>query len=190
MALTRHKPYDLTTYDGLKVDWITKAALLKAEEKFGSGFNLTQGSYAPGYGPSAGTHDGGGVVDLVSEHPRRAVKALADVGFAAFLRPAGWDGGGGIEHVHAVLKGNNKAAPLARAQADHFDDHRNGLGSVPFGVNNGYVPDKPVEFTEEDFRNWQRERALTARLKALFRQREKTNKNIAEIRRELEKVRH
>jgi len=170
---------------------MTRAALEAAEEKFGASFNLTQGSYVPGYGPSAGTHDGGGVVDLVTDNPKKAVKALADTGFAPFYRPPNWDNAGGIAHVHAALKANKKLARLARVQADWYDRGRDGLGSSytspPFGVNNGYVPAKPVEF---NYAKWQKEQSLLARIKRLTRQRERITQNVQEARRRLRAIKH
>lgn len=108
------KPYDLTVHDGRTVDWLTKSALLVAEERLGYPLTILQGSYSRGVSQSAGTHDGGGVVDLAGYDAERKVRVLRQIGFAAWHRtPRQGDWG---EHVHAVLIGNDKLSPAARAQ--------------------------------------------------------------------------
>ncbi|MGC9670683.1 peptidoglycan-binding domain-containing protein [Planosporangium sp. 12N6] len=74
--------------DGYVVDARTQAMLTEAERLLGFRLVLEQGSYNPGGDPtSAGTHDGGGVVDVavtgMSAATRTAVaRALRQVGFA------------------------------------------------------------------------------------------------------------
>ncbi|MGC9670050.1 hypothetical protein ACNTMW_26340 [Planosporangium sp. 12N6] len=74
--------------DGYVVDARTQAMLTEAERVLGFRLVLEQGSYNPGGDPtSAGTHDGGGVVDVavtgMSAATRTAVaRALRQVGFA------------------------------------------------------------------------------------------------------------
>src|SRR5690606_27496593 len=105
----------------------TKAMLKEAERKSGENLALTQGSYHPGNGNSAGTHDGGGVVDIsirgVSD-VNGAVKALRQVGFAAWHRtPAqGFD-----HHIHAVAVSDTDMSPEAQAQVGDYYKGLNGL---------------------------------------------------------------
>lgn len=121
------KPYDLTTHDGKTVDWLTHAALLECEKRLGYTLTIVQGSYHKGVSASAGTHDGGGVVDLAPYDWERKVQVLRRVGFAAWHRPAipGLWG----EHIHAVLIGNAKLAPTAAAQVTDYQNHRDGLAT-------------------------------------------------------------
>lgn len=158
------RPYDLTTHDGETVDQLTKLALLEAEQRLGYPLSITQGSYnAGGVSASAGTHDGGGVVDLLEWNHRRKVRVLRAVGFAAWHRPAIpglWPG-----HIHAVLIGNRKLSPAARRQVDAYLAGRNGL------ADNG--PDTgPRDYVDHRFR-WRtgahrinRARALLERAQA------------------------
>ena len=120
-------PGGKTSMDGKTVNERTKAMLKEAERKSGENLALTQGSYHPGNGNSAGTHDGGGVVDIsirgVSD-VNGAVKALRQVGFAAWHRtPAqGFD-----HHIHAVAVSDTDMSPEAQAQVGDYYKGLNGL---------------------------------------------------------------
>lgn len=123
-------PYDRTSIrDGKTLDKLTHYALLTVEHRLGYrplSLTVLQGSYNKGgVGASAGTHDGGGAVDLTPAEWQGKVHALRAVGFAAWHRPAipGLWG----EHVHAVLIGNDKLSPAARDQVQAYRDHRDGL---------------------------------------------------------------
>lgn len=92
---------------------------------------LVQGSYHPGVSGSAGTHDGGGVVDIrvttMTENGRNlCVQALREVGFAAWYRtPAeGFD-----VHIHAVAIGDREMSPSALSQVGQYFDGTNGLAN-------------------------------------------------------------
>ena len=63
-----------------RVDWKTRAALEEAQALLGYPLTVVQGSYHQGVSASAGTHDGGGVVDLLAWDWQRKVKALRKVG--------------------------------------------------------------------------------------------------------------
>ena len=135
----RPNPYDRTTHDGKTVDWLTKAALLKAERIIRSyDLSIVQGSYHRGVGASAGTHDGGGVVDLRAWDWPTKVRALRLSGFWAWHRPEipGLWG----EHIHAVLQGNRLLAPAAEDQVDDARHGRDGL------KGNGRDPHKDLVF--------------------------------------------
>lgn len=159
-------PYDLTTYDGQRVDWLTRAALVATAERLGYDLTLRQGSYnAGGVAASAGTHDGGGVVDLLPWDSTDKVRELRRTGFAAWYRPpiAGlWPA-----HIHAVLIGNRKLSPAARAQVAEYLAGFDGLAGD--GRDNG-----PRDYLSHRFR-WRtgagrinRARLLLARARALL----------------------
>lgn len=119
------KPYDLTTYDGKKVDQLTRAALDLVASRLGYDLTLLQGSYNVGVSASAGTHDGGGVVDLAPWDHENKVRELRRAGFAAWYRPAVeglWEA-----HIHAVLIGNRKLSPAAKAQVVEYLNGYDGL---------------------------------------------------------------
>lgn len=122
-----------TTYTGLTVNERTRRMLAAADAAVPFALVLSQGSYNPGGDPtSAGTHDGGGVVDLsvdrlTSLQRWQAVKALRTVGFAAWLRTP--NQGDWPAHIHAVAIGDTAVSAVARNQvADHYVG-RNGLAS-------------------------------------------------------------
>jgi hypothetical protein len=124
-------PYDLTTHDGKRVDWLTKAALLAAEKRLGYTLTVYQGSYNAGaVKASGGTHDGGGAVDLAAFDHERKVRVLRSIGFAAWYRPelpGVWG-----PHIHAVLIGNLKLSDAAKKQVVAYRDFRDGLaGNKP-----------------------------------------------------------
>lgn len=148
------KPYDLTSHDGKTVDRLTKHALKRAEWILGYELSITQGSYNAGrVSASAGTHDGGGVVDLKAWDADAKVRALRAVGFAAWRRlphEGPWP-----EHIHAVLIGNAKLSAGARRQVDAYLAGRNGL------ANNR--PDTgPRQFVDRRTR-WPASRVMQAR---------------------------
>lgn len=127
------RPYAKTTRDGRTIDQLTNYALYATEAELGyarGSLTVVQGSYnAGGVSASAGTHDGGGVVDLTAAEWQNKVHALRKVGFAAWHRPPNWDGRGGGEHIHAVLIGNRNLSPSAAAQVVQYRNRENGLAS-------------------------------------------------------------
>lgn len=119
--------YEKVKHDGKTVDRWTAAALREAERRLGYPLTIVQGSYNRGVGASAGTHDGGGVVDLAAFEADRKVRVLREVGFAAWRRRPSqgpWN-----EHVHAVLIGNERAADSAKRQVTAYRNGRNGLAN-------------------------------------------------------------
>lgn len=118
--------YTRTTYDGQRVNQRTKDMLNTAAAIFGSAFPLTQGSYnAGGVAASAGTHDGGGVVD-VGLTSAAAVQALRKAGFAAWQRTPDE---GFAYHIHAVAIGDREMSPSAKNQITSYFNGRNGLAN-------------------------------------------------------------
>ncbi|HNR91008.1 MAG TPA: peptidoglycan-binding domain-containing protein [Dokdonella sp.] len=120
-----------TTFSGKRVNTRTRSMLREAERLFGRSITVTQGSYnAGGVGASAGTHDGGGAVDIsvssLSETQRwQLVRALRKVGFAAWYRtaiPGTW-----AAHIHAIAIGDTDMSLSARNQVADYYVGRNGL---------------------------------------------------------------
>lgn len=131
--------------DGKTVNTRTADMIKAAEKKAGINFTLTQGSYNPGgVGASAGTHDGGGAIDISVNgiNKSAAVKALREVGFAAWSRtPAqGFD-----PHIHAVAISDTDLAPGAAKQVGDYYIGKNGLAS---GAKDDGPAVKKVTFEE------------------------------------------
>lgn len=111
------------------------------------GIKLMQGSYHPGYGPSGGTHDGGGAGDTEPEIATAKnwelwEKAQRMCMFASFDRPylAGeWD-----HHNHAGLLGDKEASGALISQYNDYHVGRDGLKDHSFEPATKYRP--PVIF--------------------------------------------
>jgi len=116
--------YTRTTFGGRTVNQRTKDMLMQAQTVYGKSFPITQGSYnAGGVSASAGTHDGGGVVDI-GDTSTALLKALRQVGFAAWIRtPAE----GFAYHIHAVAIGDRELSPSAKNQITSYFNGRDGL---------------------------------------------------------------
>jgi hypothetical protein len=120
----------------------TAAALDVVHEKLGYELTITQGSYHKTTAASAGTHDGGGAVDLAPFEADKKVHALRAVGFAAWHRlPSQGDW---PEHVHGILRGDQQLSPQAAAQIVSYDNHRNGLANND--ADDTWHPDPKVTF--------------------------------------------
>ena len=119
-------------YRGVVTNRRTARMLAEAERIYGARITLTQGSYSTGVAASAGTHAGGGVVDisvrgLTLSQINQLVRALRLVGFAAWYRsplPGVWGA-----HIHAVAVGTRDLAPAARNQVAALRAGRNGLAN-------------------------------------------------------------
>jgi peptidoglycan hydrolase-like protein with peptidoglycan-binding domain len=123
------------TYGGKIIDARTRAMLRAASANIGKSCTLgiTQGSYnAGGVAASAGTHDGGGAVDvnigaLCGKGQARVVKELRKVGFAAWHRlpsQGPWE-----EHIHAIAISDPDLSSGARDQVADYFAGRNGLAN-------------------------------------------------------------
>jgi hypothetical protein len=125
----------------------TAAALDVVHEKLGYELTIVQGSYHKTTTASAGTHDGGGAVDLAPFEADKKVHAMRAVGFAAWHRlPSQGDW---PEHVHGILRGDQELSPQAAAQIVSFDDHRNGLANN--AADNTFHPDPKVTFDYPEY---------------------------------------
>lgn len=124
------RPYDRVWFRGVRMNRRTKRMLKWAEKRAGFTFNVAQGSYnGNAVAASAGTHSGGGSLDLgmagVSKANRvKAVRALKDAGFAAWYRKPSQ---GFSPHVHAQAFGDREMAASGKAQRASFDRGRDGL---------------------------------------------------------------
>jgi peptidoglycan hydrolase-like protein with peptidoglycan-binding domain len=121
------------TYHGALMNTRTKAMLVAAEGLLGRQLGITQGSYNPGgVGGSAGTHDGGGVIDVSVEGMTSATRVtvarnLRIVGFAAWVRtPAQGDWG---YHIHAVALSDPDQSTAAQHQSGDYYLGFNGLAN-------------------------------------------------------------
>ena len=121
------------TSHGATMNARTKAMLVKAEDLLGRTLTVTQGSYNPGGDPdSAGTHDGGGVLDLSvrdlsGEQRTKVVRTLRTVGFAAWLRNPSQ--GDWPFHIHAVAISDTDQSPAAQHQVGDYYLGLNGLAN-------------------------------------------------------------
>jgi peptidoglycan hydrolase-like protein with peptidoglycan-binding domain len=118
---------------GIIINARTKDMLAEAQRLLSRTLTLSQGSYNPGGDPtSAGTHDGGGVVDVsvdgMSASIRtQVVKALRQVGFAAWIRnpsQADWPW-----HIHAVAISDTDLSTQAQNQVGDYYLGMNGLAN-------------------------------------------------------------
>jgi hypothetical protein len=119
------------TYDGALMNSRTKAMLVAAEGLLGRQLDVIQGSYNPGGDPtSAGTHDGGGVIDvsvdgMTSQTRTTIARNLRRVGFAAWVRtPSQGDWG---YHIHAVALADPDQSSQAQHQSGDYYLGLNGL---------------------------------------------------------------
>jgi hypothetical protein len=119
------------SYGGKRVNTRTAAMLRAADAMLSWSITLTQGSYTSSNPDSAGTHDGGGVVDIgvgsLSTTQRwQTVKALRTVGFAAWLRTPS---DGFAYHIHANGISDPDMSRPARNQVHDYYFGRNGLAN-------------------------------------------------------------
>lgn len=118
------------SFRGVTINARTKAMLLEAEGSLGFTLSLTQGSYNPGgVDASAGTHDGGGAMDIsvsgMSSTTRTNVlKALRTVGFAAWYRTPAQNF---VYHIHAMAISDPDLSSGAQHQTGDYYLGMNGL---------------------------------------------------------------
>lgn len=136
-----------------------------AEDLAGFRFVITQGSYNKGgVSASAGTHDGGGVIDirardLGARQRGIVVLSMRKVGFAAWLRTPAQANGKWPYHIHAVAAGDKDLARAARNQIDQYHRRLNGL-------KGGRRDDGPPNFYDMTWDRYQlgRQRKMHAQL--------------------------
>lgn len=121
------KPYARTTYSGKVVNQRTKTVLTSMAEFLGYDLTLSQGSYNPGFGPSGGTHDGGGAFDLASFAAFDKVRVGRMAGVAIWHRlptQGDWP-----EHEHGIVLGDKEMSDAARRQVQDYMAGLNGLAN-------------------------------------------------------------
>jgi peptidoglycan hydrolase-like protein with peptidoglycan-binding domain len=119
------------TYGGMRTNTRTANMLRAADQMLSTSIVLTQGSYTSDNPDSAGTHDGGGVVDirvinLTTTQRWELVRALRTVGFAAWLRTPS---DGFAYHIHANAISDPDMSRPARNQVHDYYFGRNGLAN-------------------------------------------------------------
>lgn len=118
-------------YGGKQVNTRTANMLRAADAMLSWSITLTQGSYTSANPDSAGTHDGGGVVDisvssLTTTQRWQTVQALRTVGFAAWLRTPD---DGFAYHIHANGISDPDMSQVARNQIHDYYFGKNGLAN-------------------------------------------------------------
>ncbi|WP_117215632.1 peptidoglycan-binding protein [Allorhizocola rhizosphaerae] len=120
------------SYGGKRVNTRTRNMLSAADAMLSWSLTLSQGSYTSSNPSSAGTHDGGGVVDIsvtsmTTTQRWQTVKALRTVGFAAWLRNPSQ--GDWPYHIHAAAVSDPDLSGPARNQIHDYYFGRNGLAN-------------------------------------------------------------
>ncbi|CAF3325744.1 unnamed protein product [Rotaria socialis] len=132
--------YTRKTWRGITLNQRTIEMIQRAEVymaqmgKTGFQFSFSQGSYSSSVAASAGTHDGGGAVDIrtsVVNNDKKTVDtmvvALRKAGFAAWSRGRVADSFQNNKHIHAIAIGDAQASSGAKNQVASFKRGRNGL---------------------------------------------------------------
>ncbi len=152
--------YEIVTYQGRKLDRYTLAAIKAAERllRYTPGaLTIVQGSYnRGGVAQSAGTHDGGGALDVTANDISKKVAAFRRVGIIMSdrLASSSWS-----RHGHGVQDGNEELSSGAAAQVREIKAGGDGLigtardagsprfddGKWPVLVYGGYVGDWYVQ---------------------------------------------
>jgi hypothetical protein len=116
-------------FGGANTDATTVDALKELQRVSGVAILLTQGSYSKSVSASAGTHDGGGVVDVNVAGWNYTViwdvlTAARSMGLIAWYRTPSQ---GFAYHIHVVRRDCGDLSPAARAQVVQYLNGQNGL---------------------------------------------------------------
>lgn len=101
------------------------AKIKLAEKRLGYPITVVQGSYHTGVKASAGTHDGGGCLDLAPFEWKRKCRVFRELGDTAWHRtalPDVWS-----EHIHTVDLGCGNLAHISKKQVKGYRDGMDGL---------------------------------------------------------------
>lgn len=115
---------------GVRVDPRTATMLDEVARLVEPHLDPTQGSYSTSEEASAGTHNGGGAVDIdvldswSDDTITDVVRTMRTVGFAAWYRPPSKSWG---SHIHAIAIGCPDLSTAARTQVVDYYAGRNGL---------------------------------------------------------------
>ncbi|RLP96493.1 peptidoglycan-binding domain-containing protein [Micromonospora sp. CV4] len=142
-------PGSTVAFRGATVNTRTRAMLLEAERLLGRQLTITQGSYSSGNSSSAGTHDGGGALDLSvsglsTTYRTTVVRQLRRVGFAAWLRTPSQ--GDWPYHIHAIALADTDQSAAAQHQAGDYYLGLNGLANR--GADDGPAVTPKVSWEE------------------------------------------
>lgn len=133
---------DRTRYQGKRVNMGTRYMLTAANKMLAtSGFGgerepvtMLQGSYSGSVSASAGTHNGGGAIDITKHNWRNREKVFRLLGMAMWHRAA--RRGVWIEHMHGIVDGDGTASAGAKRQVTAYHNRRDGLAGN--GPDRGY----------------------------------------------------
>jgi hypothetical protein len=155
---TMPDPYERITFRGKTVNRRTAAMLSVMEQRLGYELTLVQGSYnAGGVAASAGTHDGGGAVDLAPFDWRNKCHVGREVGFDIWHRLPSQ--GPWSEHNHGIAAGDREASSGAKVQETEYNEGLDGLADHahdPFPFH----PSRPPVF---DYAAWWRDQQAAGR---------------------------
>lgn len=158
---TKPNPWEIITYKGWRMSRYTAAAISVYQEKLGFELTLIQGPYNKGVGPSAGTHDLDGVIDISTWRWRRKLEVGRRTSWAIWRRatlPGVWS-----EHCHGVLKRAKPMASLAVFQLEvAYPARQDGLSGN--GPDNFPVHPPLKEF---DYNEWWHDKLLDQRIDGL-----------------------
>lgn len=106
---------------------------------------IAQGSYSDGVSQSAGTHDGGGAIDLMvsfqsAKNWAALQRAVRWVQFAGWHRDPSQGPWG--DHVHGIVVGDISATPIAKEQVIDYKETPPKNGLKGHAVDNTWHPDK------------------------------------------------
>jgi hypothetical protein len=138
----------------------TVAGMLAVEKQLGRQVDsVPQGSYNESNDPSAGTHDGGGAIDIYDDALDKIEQAMRAVGFAAWHRPSqppppdGW----GKAHCHGIMLADKEMSSEARQQVHDYRNYIDGLAGhdTPDNTSHPFPKgDEPRPIF--DYREWVR----------------------------------
>jgi len=137
--------FDHVTYNGALMDNKTMTFVQTMESHLGYSLTILQGCYNPGgVSQSAGTHDGGGVVDLAPfDHDRKVHVARMLGGFYWHRLPIPGVWG---EHIHGGIRNHGTLSPSAKAQQRNYDGDPPTDGLADQAIDPTWHPDPPVGF--------------------------------------------
>ena len=130
MTLFGNQRVKIGEYANGSPKYVTRRHYVKirlAEKKLGYPLTVVQGSYNTTVKASAGTHDGGGCLDLTPFDWERKCRVFRELGDAAWHRPAlpgVWS-----EHIHTVDLGCTDLKTVAKGQVEDYKKQRDGLKS-------------------------------------------------------------
>lgn len=119
---------DRVTLDGHRFDRRTADLITQARTLSGVTGRISQGAYAAGYSKSAGTHDGGGAFDIITDSVEDAFRLnrwLRSCGAASWVREP--HEGDWPLHIHGLDIGCATLSDAARRQVQDYYAGRNGL---------------------------------------------------------------